>query len=320
MAVAAEGDAASRSNYVAGFVTAMASADKPIEGYDAVPAAHAGEAFRALAEKLLDEDEEGSAPSPQLPKLIEAHRKREPKDVYLDYFAGVMHHRKKEYDLAESAFAACMTKPLDPEEREMFRAERVIARFHAGKGMSAYKDVGPADATFTQLARLYGYSSDAKNLAELVAEHRKASPDHPGVHYWQAEVDWLNKDYAKAAEAFARGRDRWKDTPEFAHRGPDRLVRSLIRLKRADEAWRELARDPAVPANDPLLEAAVRAANGDVIGAGKAMDKWVGMGRPSAAFYSDEDLGPLLRTEAFGQLREQFPPPAAKKDGAKPEV
>ena len=84
-------------------------------------------------------------------------------------------------------------------------------------------------------------------------------------------------------------------------------MRSLVHLKRFDEALKE-ARGFAKERNgNLLLPAVVYAAAGDVAKTEAELAKCARRYYGSFGFYNDPDLGPALSREPFRTLRQRFP-------------
>jgi predicted Zn-dependent protease len=306
------------------YLYAMASEGHGLDAYRAVPNTDAGAAFRALADNMLDFDLDrderpgGREPDKELRGLIDAHRQRLPGDPWLHFYTAQLHMQAKDYDAAEKELAAGMAKPLDEESRDRFRSVRVWARFQAGRGLSAYGDIGPNDKTFRQLAGLLNSPERADDLQKLIEAHRKVTPNDRRLPAWEGQVHWLHNEYERAVVQYRRYTPPPKvkdDEESFDHGVPwdweQNLVRSLIRLKRFDEARRELDR-PALK-HHTVLRAAVAAAAGDVAAtdrelAGFAKEPYFS----PASLYADPDLGPALRSDKSAPLRQKYPEP--KKD------
>src|SRR5262249_44336767 len=58
-----------------------------------------------------------------------------------------------------------------------FRAGRVLARYHTGRALSAYRDIGPRPETFRQLANLAWGDHDDALLESLLDAHAKYYTD-----------------------------------------------------------------------------------------------------------------------------------------------
>jgi tetratricopeptide (TPR) repeat protein len=306
------------------YLYAMAAEGHGLEAYRAVPNTDAAAAFRTLADNLLDFDLDpddrpaARKPDKELRGLIDAHRQRQPADPWLHFYTGELHMQAKDYDAAEKEFAAGMAKPLDEESQNRFRWTRVWARFQAGRGLSAYGEIGPNDQTFRQLASLFNNPEHADDLQKLIESHRNATTKDGTLPVWQGQVHWLRHEYERAVTQYRHYTPppKEKDDEERFDEGlpwdwEQNLVRSLIRLKRFDEARRELER-PTLK-HHTVLRAAVAGAAGDVAGtcqelAGFAKERFFS----PAPLYADPDLGPALRSDKFAPLRQKYPEP--KKD------
>jgi tetratricopeptide (TPR) repeat protein len=294
-----------REDYQRGFLFDLVDAGKLLEGYQAMP--DAAFAFRALAEDLL----EGGRPE-GLGPLLEAHRKKQPDDVWLDYYTAELHMARKEYAKAEEALAAGMARQLDKNTKEVFRGRRVFARFKMGKGMSAYDDFEPKKAVFDQLAWLCVDDKDHRLLTELVARRRQADPADINLPVWEMEAKWLAGDYAAAVALLQKHREGVFAQPGQRWKFQDHLVRGLVRLRRYGEALKE-AEAAQKQGENLVLLALGHAAVGDVARTTQLLDGvrhqpfWI------ASFYRDPDLGPLLRSDRFKALRQKHPEPKGQE-------
>jgi tetratricopeptide (TPR) repeat protein len=177
-ALAREKDAKKRSAYVTGFLQAMLQGGKPVEGYSAAPAPR--EAFRRLAADLKQ-----AARTPDLQRLVAAHARKDPGDPLLPFYRAEGYVLQGKYPLAEKSFAAGMAKPPDPATLATFRASRVLARFHAGRALSAYREIGPRDDTFAQLAALLFDARRHADLQKLLDAHARAQPGSADAARWR---------------------------------------------------------------------------------------------------------------------------------------
>jgi predicted Zn-dependent protease len=295
-----------RRGYTNGFLLDMAPAGKALEGYRAAPDAAA--AFRTLGgdlARLHRKDE--------LRRLVEAHRQREPNDRWLRYYEGELLLEEGRYAEAEKVFAAG-PGPSDRGAQTSFDNRRQYALVKAGKATSAYAEQGPGKKAFDQLAWVCEGAKDGKQLEELVKAHRRHDPADRSLPAWEAEARWLLGDYEGTVAILRKQGRRALALPAHTWRLRDRLVRSLVRLKRFDEALKEAqARGPG--GRNMVLEVLVRAAAGDMAKTAEALQ--AGGDRPYlvASCYRDPDLGPLLRGDRFRAVRERYPEP---KEGDEP--
>jgi len=295
------------------FAREAAEAGKAVEAYRALKPADAREGFRRFAEALEDELDLAEDAQP-FDELIAAHEKRHPDDPWTGYFKGVAAAARNDYDRAEALFAAAMDKATDDETRGWFRSPRVSNLIAAGRAEEAYAKVGPRASTFQQIMHALWRDEDTPVLAKIVAAHGKAEPKDPALPRWRGEVHFRKGEYEAAVRELRQYlEDAAKDedaVPDRAARG--QLVRSLMRLKRFDDARAELRSDhPSW--NEKLLAAAITASAGDVEGTEAALDALLKEGCTVASFHNDKDLAAALRTEKFKRLLEKYPPP--KDDG-----
>jgi tetratricopeptide (TPR) repeat protein len=297
-------DKEKNSAWVAGFLDAMVAAGKPVEGYQAAP--EPKQAFRIVADELI---ENGSAP--ELRMLVQKHAEKCPDDVWLLYYSGEAHMMKEEYAAAEADFDKGLSQAaLNDEEKASYRSEYLGASFEAGHGLKAYEAVTEKTAAFLQLAGHFASKPDSAGLAQLIEAHRKNQADDPYLPRYEAEVKWLDKDYAGVVDCLTGKRERILQEQNNRWMFADRLVRSLARLKRTDEALKEWR---ALQANsNPVLEAVIHALAGDVAQTETALARCVAKGSGTWAFHNDPDLGPILRSDPFQKLCQKYPDPRRK--------
>jgi hypothetical protein len=242
----------------------------------------------------------------KLRALIDAHREKCPNDPWLWLYSGELKTKSRDYDGADKDFVAGMKMPVEDEVlRNRFRSSRVFARFKAGKALEAYEQIGPRKQTFDQLTELLADENDAACLQELVSAHRKQSPDDADLPRWQAEVHWLKKEYAPCAELLLKNQELLAENYQLR----EHLIRSLIRLKRFDEAVVE-AEKPKVGGFHRLI---AHACAGNVARVETDVEQLTKEGFSPASFYADPDLGPALRGDKFRALREKYPEPEVKQ-------
>jgi hypothetical protein len=174
--------------------------------------------------------------------------------------------------------------------------------------LTAYAEIGPRKATFDQMANSFSHGRKPEELGNLLAAHRAQEPGDADLPFWQAEYHWLRGEYADAA-AILNAHKEYATKEQLGSWYAQRLVRSLVRAKRLDEAKRALETLPAT-VRPPLLPAVLAAVRGDVAETGRLLEEQVKTGYHPDLFYYDEDLGPALRSEAFRALRQKYPEPA----------
>ena len=124
------------------------------------------------------------------------------------------------------------------------------------------------------------------------------------------EVDYIRRNWADAVTRLQENRETILADGENLLVWEDRIIRSLARLGRHDEAL-AIARTSTERDLDPWFEAVVQAAAGNVEETIDAMRHCLSTGAYTPEqFYADDDMGPALRSEAFAPLRELWPAPA----------
>src|SRR5205823_6859541 len=127
----------------------------------------------------------------------------------------------------------------DKKARERILSRRVFVRCQAGKGLSAYDDIGPRGATFDQLAGWFAQGREGKRLAALVAAHRRNEPGDPKLPLWEAEAAWLAQDHAAAVRLLQKHRDGVFADPANRFKFAHRLLHGLANFGRLDEFRKE---------------------------------------------------------------------------------
>jgi Flp pilus assembly protein TadD len=300
------------------YLLAMLRAGKSAEGYAAVPAAHAAHAFHTLADDLDDDlpDEDAAA---RLRELIAAHRKQMPADPWLGFYDAALLESAGEYAKAERLFAEAAARLADDPKAEgptdACRYRRVSCLYKLKQGLKAHAEVGPAGATFDQLARLYLADKDAAGLGTLIGAHAAKAGTDPAVSYWRGELHYLKDEYAEAAAAFRAYRKSAGGEPPHMWSANDKLVRSLIRSDRSADAEAALA-EVGVDRVSIGLRAAAAASAGRVSEVERLMAEQKDRPGGLLGFYADPDFGRLIGDPKFAKVRGKYPDPRpAKPDG-----
>jgi hypothetical protein len=196
---------------------------------------------------------------------------------------------------------------------------RVLARFDAGNGLSAYEDIEPKDKVFTQLCGLFSGRKDGLGLSKLVAARQMDAPNDPTVILWNADALFLTGDYAHAVSVLDGNRTailavRVGGLQTNLYRFRDLYIRSQVRLKNFVAARAEANLNPgAADVKDWWHIAIVECAAGNVADATQAMDAWLKDGVDEvdeSDLEHDPDIGPALATPPFAAWRRDHALPA----------
>jgi tetratricopeptide (TPR) repeat protein len=288
-----------RQGYVGGYVRYMHGEGKGMEGYRTAP--DRAVAFETLAGLLVQEKKKE-----ELARLIEEHSRDTPTSPLHGFYAGELALLQGDPAGAEAHFAAGAEKG-----RNRWRWQNGLyrGRVQAGKVVQTYEEFRKEPRIFATLASVCSAEKKPRQLEALIAAHRKARPEDGAILFWELERRWLDDDHAGVVRLIEEDREGVLSRPSFRWRRTDRLVRSLIKLKRHADARRE-ARVSRKKGGSDLLVVLAHAAAGDVPASLKAAKEatrnsdWV-----VASFYHDPDLGPILRSEAFADFRKKYPPP-----------
>jgi tetratricopeptide (TPR) repeat protein len=190
-----EKNADQRRSYVTPFLQAMIQAGKPLDAYGVAP--DPKEAFLVLAAELKK-----SYRTDDLKTLVATHRRKHKDEPLLPFYEGEVLVREGKYPLAEKAFALGMANPPDRATLTDFRASRVLARYHTGRALSAYEEIGPQHETFDQLAALFYGDRNADQLQELIDLHAQAAADAPRLVRPRWRLQLLRDKPSEAATVF----------------------------------------------------------------------------------------------------------------------
>lgn len=192
-ALGREPDAKARQDYALKFQRGMARAGKYVEAYNVSPDAR--EAFRALAAEATK-----SHNTEQLRQLVAVHKKGHPGEPLVALYQAEVYAQDGRYAQADRAFTAALALRPDADTVDLFRSSRVLARYHTGRGLAAYRDIGPRADTFGQLGSLALNNDDLSFVEALLDLHARNEPDSLDLLCFQCR---LKACQGKVAEATA---------------------------------------------------------------------------------------------------------------------
>jgi LSD1 subclass zinc finger protein len=164
------------------FLKVMAVMGHFKEAYPVLPDAR--ESFLHLASELLTRYR-----LDDLKALTALHRQKQADDPLLPLYEAEIHVREGRYAEADKCFSDGVKRGADAETLQTFRASRVLARHHIGQTLSAYREIGPRDETFLQLANLCYNAEDDTTLEALLDAHAKIQPKNADVPRFRARLN-----------------------------------------------------------------------------------------------------------------------------------
>jgi tetratricopeptide (TPR) repeat protein len=194
-ALTKEANAEKRQEYFRGFSQAMVQAGQPLAAYTAAPDPR--DAFRMLAADLAERNQ-----TDPLKALIAAHRQKHPADPLLPFYQAEVYTQEGKYALADKTFTAALARPPDRATLEKFRPSRVLARYHTGQGLAAYREIGPRPDTFEQLASLWLEDGNEAQLQALLDAHERVDPGNPRVLLYRGRLKIRQEKVAEGIALF----------------------------------------------------------------------------------------------------------------------
>jgi hypothetical protein len=282
------------------FLSELKDPDHVLEGYHV--AADKKAAFRQLAGEWVLKQRELD-----MPKLLQRHRDFEPGDIWLRFYEAELMLRKGKAAAAEQLWAELLPEMTSKIDRDTVQRRWIVASIEQNKIASAYEKLGPGRSSFQQIASYCIKPEQHKQLTELLRIHRQHCPQDHKLLLWDVEARWLAQDYEGAVQLLEKQKDTVVLDRINGWKYRDRWVRSLLQLKKLDLARQVLQWWEQRRGMDRLLTALVQAHAGNVQAVADTMADSQRGYASTLQFYSDPDLGPLLRSEPFAPLRERFP-------------
>jgi hypothetical protein len=290
-----------RLRLVSDFVGDLAQLGHGVDAYVCVPDKKV--AFQQLAWRLR-----GSKNLADWERLIDRHSKNVADDPQLSLERAELHLAKNELAQAEKLFLSAKTKPGVPEFSPA-RFGLMRTRIRLGKAEETYREFGAGFATFRDLADQCFMEKNPGQMQALLDAHRKAFPNAKNLAVWEVEILWLKKDYPATAQRISANRGPLLGNLSHRWKCESYLVRSLVRSKNAKDALQEAQTMNGRKNGPQILLVLAIAASGDVQGAIAAIEKAKGQRYLVEDCFRDEDLGPILRSDAFRDFRKKYPEP-----------
>ena len=284
-----------RELFVELLMDASVLAGKPLEAYSAAEDPAYG--FRYVAESLLWQEDD-----PAIMELIITHRDNHPQDPWIHFYTGEAYLLQGNPSRAAAALADGLAQAPDEATRVAYEEALTRAWYDDGQMDKAYEELPPRRLRARQIAELCVARSDRVGLERILVIHGRQDPEDPALAIWQAEQYWMTGRYDSVVETLGDMPGALADDYVIGRR-EDRLVRSLVRLKRFRDAM-SVARASTARDGNPFLEVIVHAAAGHVDAATRAMRRSIELGVDEEVFYRDEDAGPALTAEPVAAAEE----------------
>jgi hypothetical protein len=180
--------------------------------------------------------------------------------------------------------------------------------------VTAYQKLEPGSATFRDIAFQCIQDKNASQLESLLAFYRQAEPDDANDASWDVELCRLKKDYGGALKLLTEHRDDLQASPQFKWQYDSYTVRCLLQLKQNAEALQHAEAVAKRKTGNRVLLVLVEASSGNVKKTISAVNRLGATTYLLEDCYRDEDLGPILRSDAFREFRERYPEPKPGAD------
>lgn len=283
---------------------AMTEAGNALEAYGAIEPRD--EAFRQIAQNLQTQQD-----AEMLRKLAALRRKDAPQDPWLGFYLGVASRIDEDYAEAERLLAIA-AEQAGEEETLVYRctSERIDIAMAQGGVVELYERLSDPESQFEAVARRLLSDDRLDELSKLLDSQRRRHPDLASLAYYDAQLGWRRRDYAgvvrRCADSLERGgsfEDTWQ-TRQTA----ETLVRCLLRLGDIDRAGRIARRlDDEYGVMLPWLLVAAKTQDVETVEA--AIEEYAAAtsGHAMRSLYFDEEVGDVLRGEAYRDVRRRFP-------------
>jgi hypothetical protein len=241
-------------------------------------------------------------------RLIAEHAKHHPNDPRLASERGELHMLRGEFALAEAQFQIAKNND-QPQNFNVGRFGLIRARVKLGKAVETYNELGKNTLAFQDIASQCIQQKNGEQLELVVAAHRQAFPKAPNLASWDVDIHWAKKDYEKTIAMIRADDAKMLKNPLTKWKCEGYLIRSLVRLKKSEEAVREAEKINQRKHGPQNLLALALSSTGDVKRTIAYLENAKGNRYLIEDSYYDEDLGPILRTEAYREFQMRHPPP-----------
>ncbi len=244
----------------------------------------------------------------ELAQLVKIHRANNPFDFWVDYYDAQLCVARGDYEAADRFFANGLRAAADEAIAYDYRWSWILARVDAGRALSAYHDIPPAEGTFAILASMLQRRNEWTLMKELLALHAARHAQSESLFRWQIEYHWQTGEYDDVTKLL----DPWPDQRvgglgKWEREGlGGKLVRSYLRLGQLEDARRAAERLTQL-GGDAYTLAIVHAARRDRAALRQVINEYNLVGQCGSLYY-DEDCRDVLRSPEFRSFRDEYPP------------
>ncbi len=287
------------ADFIGALQSALLASGRPLDAYRADE--DAARSFLAIANAVSWEEDADA-----LQAVIAEHERAVADDRWLPYYRGELAMLHEDFPAAVLAYKSGRALARDAEERSAYEHQLLYAMCRDGRIGDVWKEVAFTKETARQVGWLCIDEENAADLSTLSDDFKSRHPADVVVSFWNAHLAFWELDYDRAVEILQARRADLASDNELMPATQHVLVRSLIRLRRFDDAL-AAAQDASNRGSDPYFEVIVNAVAGQVEPTQRAFEKCIELGYAPDFFYEDPDAGPALRSEEFRELTDRHP-------------
>jgi hypothetical protein len=242
--------------------------------------------------------------------LLAEHRTQHANDSALTFYEAVLFVSEENLEGAQDLLAKLAEDESDEPAVYPYQLNRLNA--HPSLWEAAYDGASDPDDVkpmFQVLASTFAHQGRYEELKSLVAKHRTRFPDDVATARWHKSLLVSDEDEAEFANVWFPKRDRFFEEEYFSWQTQDaaqQLVRVLLKTGRKDDAL-ELAVRIKEEQQDLLPLILCHSAAGNIEETRNLIEERLAGDRTVDDLFDDEEMGPLLRSSAYAELRAEHP-------------
>jgi len=242
----------------------------------------------------------------QFAALIAAHRSSFPSDAMLPIYESIIAAHEQRWEEADAMLAAQLATTGDASQRSVLTQSRVQLRLRAERLAEIIPQVDPTGEYFGLVMRHAIELRQWQVAEQLLVWQRGAQQPVEQQVYWSAELAAKMGNDVECVRGLLLRPEQLLNSP-LAYILRRRLLHSLLRLHRTDEAWNQ-AESWWNHDNDTIHCLMVAIARRDVENALRIAESLRNSGGSTAELYLADTIVEPLWSPEFTQFRQQFPP------------